>query len=1044
MMRLYAMAWKAPILPAILLFVVTTCNGTETNLVARWDFDEGGGDVLHDSSGHDNHGAIRGARWVTSGKGHALWFDGVDDHVDCGNRPSLDLSGPLSLEAWVHPDAPTTGEPGIVGKFYNSYLITYYKDGASYFYIGGPGDNGIPASVKLGQWSHLAAVFDQPRLQLFVNGREISSSPSKYPKPQPGKNFMIGGKIGDTGNIDEALRSAGFFAGMIDAVRVYNRALTSWEIVAHFNKEAPAKGLAVVDPALFGKLWTRHFLYEERGRVVLDVDYHWVTPLPPDAALRAELLRRGESTVLQTTTIKPDSPRDRVEASFSIDGLADGEYVLRASLLDHQAESAFTLPGPELLLPSPRSRKVPPLPATVTPPKYGFKLSANGGFVVSVKGKSYPVESSFSYPHGGENALTVGTIEGGEPDWTVKTRRLDDRAYHVRAEGRHYAIDRQITLRPARIEVRDTITNKTDAVLGIIFQHHLNVRGLADARRTLLPNPTVFVARSDSGLGLVPLDDVYFLQQRTVNLPDRVAILDEHFGLDKRASYTVQWAAYPTATGDYYDFINQLRKDAGLNRRVEGALALTMSWDPPPKRTVDLMEIKYVSLGNLTRILDPTISLEGWEFMEYPEICQKLKRSMAATRAAYPDMKVMFHVAHSLYATDKPEQLFPDSRAIEENGSQTLYGSNTTDYYGKYFARELLEKNWRWWIFYPTMENRFGSYMLRAADCMIHELGATAIWADGYIGGYVRGKYTYDRWDGHSVTIDPKTKTVVRQKSNVTLVSLPVLKAVARKFSDNGGVLLINDLGGPPSFWEENVITSNETGGGDQQPIASLHLGQTVTPLGNPMAIKVERDIYLDILSKLDHGALYFPYGDRDLLTEPTILSHMYPITFDSLHAGTVRGKERIVTMNSGVYGWQGDRDLHHVYRYDARGRLVRNPFFTTVDAASVRTELALGEQESAVVRKIPITLKATRAVNVRSERYDSQEIALTLNGAGKVRIEIRDGEFPIPAGAEFQLQTDSVELVRADKHGTLSLPLALDGLQELRLKPATARAERE
>lgn len=1048
-MRLRGMLWNASIFWATFMLTVTAGSGTETNLVARWDFDEGAGDVLRDFSGNGNHGKIHGARWIKSGNGHALQFNGVNDYVDCGNGPSLDLTTSLTLEVWAHPDAPTTSEPGILGKFYDSYLITYYKDGSSYFYIGGPGDNGVPASIKIGQWSHLAAVFDGNQLRFFVNGREISSGPSKYNRARPGGNLMIGGKIGDPSRIDEALRSSGFFAGQIDAARVYNRAMTAAEIVEHFNQEAMGKGLRPIDTALFGKLWITPFIYDDRAKAVLHVDYQWVKPLPSGAQVRVELFRAGESDAINSVTLKPDGPRDFVEATFSTAGLSEGRYRLCASLqvatgqVSQQAESVFSLPTSPLALPSPQAKRVPPLPARVEPPRYRFNLSKHGGFTVFIEGQPYQVESSFSFPHGGDNGLTVDAAEGCEDGWKVTTRKLDRATYHARAEGSHYAIDRQIKLTPTRIEVADTITNKTADVLGIIFSHQLNLRGQDDVRRTLLPNPTVFCSRRDSGIGLIPLDDAYFLQQRTINQPDRVAIVDEHFGLDKGAAYTVRWAAYPIGTADYFDFINQFRADENIGGHVKGTVELTSRWGPPPSDMVQLKAIKYPSVASLTHLQNPPVSLEGWEFMEYPELCARIKKAIAETRQIYRGMQPCFHVAHSLFATDKPDQLFPDSRAIEENGSQLLYGVNTMDYYGRYFDRELVEKNWRWWTFYPTLENSFGKYMLRAADYMIHELGAPAIWADGFIGGYVPGKYTYDHWDGHSVTIDPKTKTVTRKKANVTLVALPVLKAVARKFSDNGGVLIYNDLAGPPSFWEEKVISSNETGGSDQQPIASLHLAQTVTPLGNPTVIKCERDVYLDILNKLDLGALYFYYGERDFVKEPTIVSHMYPITFESIHAGTVRGKERIVTKNSGVYGWPGDRQLHAVHLSDARGRLVPNRFVTTVDSAGARTGLTLGENESAIVARIPVRLDAAKPINVIVRQYDANGIELALNGKGRAVVVFRDGLFPVHSHAAYRIETDPPQTITADRNGTLSVPLRLNGEARLRIGPANPPAER-
>jgi hypothetical protein len=49
---------------------------------AYWKFDEGSGNIAHDSSGHGYDGTIYGATWVPCGSGYALDFDGIDDYVD--------------------------------------------------------------------------------------------------------------------------------------------------------------------------------------------------------------------------------------------------------------------------------------------------------------------------------------------------------------------------------------------------------------------------------------------------------------------------------------------------------------------------------------------------------------------------------------------------------------------------------------------------------------------------------------------------------------------------------------------------------------------------------------------------------------------------------------------------------------------------------------------------------------------------------------------------------------------------------------------------
>ncbi len=51
-------------------------------VLAYWKFDEGSGNILEDSSGHDFDGTIYGATWVTGKYGKALSFDGINDYVE--------------------------------------------------------------------------------------------------------------------------------------------------------------------------------------------------------------------------------------------------------------------------------------------------------------------------------------------------------------------------------------------------------------------------------------------------------------------------------------------------------------------------------------------------------------------------------------------------------------------------------------------------------------------------------------------------------------------------------------------------------------------------------------------------------------------------------------------------------------------------------------------------------------------------------------------------------------------------------------------------
>ena len=192
--------------------------------------------------------------------------------------------------------------------------------------------------------------------------------------------------------------------------------------------------------------------------------------------------------------------------------------------------------------------------------------------------------------------------------------------------------------------------------------------------------------------------------------------------------------------------------------------------------------------------------------------------------------------------------------------------------------------------------------------------------------------------------------------------------------------------------------------------------------------LKNERDVYRDILTKLDFGALFFWHGARDTVSHRNISEHMFPFTFDILRPGTVYGKERIVTKDTGIYGWSDNDSLHIVYLYDQRGAPVRSSFVTTVDESSVRTELELQYQQSAVIVKLPVTLAPSGSVNVSVRQYDPQIIRLALNGKGRARVNVACGEFPIDAGTKYQLVVDGKSSVIKPQDGQLSFDVELDG----------------
>src|SRR6476659_1942306 len=74
-------------------------------LVGNWLFEEGSGSVTADSTAnHDNGTLVNGPAWVPgpTGNGTALQFNGTSQSVSLGNSSALNLTGQITISAWVN------------------------------------------------------------------------------------------------------------------------------------------------------------------------------------------------------------------------------------------------------------------------------------------------------------------------------------------------------------------------------------------------------------------------------------------------------------------------------------------------------------------------------------------------------------------------------------------------------------------------------------------------------------------------------------------------------------------------------------------------------------------------------------------------------------------------------------------------------------------------------------------------------------------------------------------------------------------------------
>ncbi len=195
-------------------------------LVAAFGLNSSSGLGVVDSSGRGNGGTVSGAVWSVSGRfGSALSFDGVNDWVTVADSASLDLSSGMTVEAWVRPSKAGGWRTVVVKERTGGVVYGLYGDQAGgrplgQIDVGGERNAVGSAALPLNAWSHLATTFDGAVVRLFVNGL------------QAGFVVFSGSMVASTG----VLRLGGngvwgeWFAGLIDEVRVYSRALAASEI----------------------------------------------------------------------------------------------------------------------------------------------------------------------------------------------------------------------------------------------------------------------------------------------------------------------------------------------------------------------------------------------------------------------------------------------------------------------------------------------------------------------------------------------------------------------------------------------------------------------------------------------------------------------------------------------------------------------------------------------------------------------------------------------------------------------------------------------
>jgi len=214
----------------------SAAQDTDPSLVGWWKFEEASGTLYDQSDNHNDSTSAQGVLYQQAGqKGFALGFDGIDDDVTVGanGRPTdtFSFGGWLKTSATHEIDPETSSGTGGVNNQRYAFDPQHggETDGGAGLSVGTNGilvyehgSNYMPATAVYqadigSDWNHIMIVYNNKQPTIYLNGIAVRTGLTS-PREVVNAPIHFGGM------------AYGYFEGLMDEVRIYNRALSAAEV----------------------------------------------------------------------------------------------------------------------------------------------------------------------------------------------------------------------------------------------------------------------------------------------------------------------------------------------------------------------------------------------------------------------------------------------------------------------------------------------------------------------------------------------------------------------------------------------------------------------------------------------------------------------------------------------------------------------------------------------------------------------------------------------------------------------------------------------